>query len=539
MSNNKENNDQETSEMQFRKIALKTNVLAFPNGSKAKAKPRRRTLGQPHPQKNFAHWKRKLTDIEPWRIIANRLPRDGRTETLKETKKFEGNHDRFLKDSTYRDSQIKIGWTEEPCIAMDKFTQEDHSHCTSSEDNERCKKNWYLCWTNQGRNAPIETPIRLPRGTYKYAPSPSWIWGRANWTSLRPLYSALSTVSFIFLFSLLFFIFIFILPCGVGSMRSPMRASANEELGTLAENNPLLFTGDVLPEKGAVKRRLCELHRLLKSRKGPSTPLTEYCGQRQGLWLQRKVRTKHWTLRRRNRVDFEVTMASVTHELQAGNITAWSDSGSGRSFGTNLEKRKSVYRTIQTTRATCWPRQPMTCLIAGRLHIKPRALRKAQGHGEKRGHGDPQGTNQMYYERTRQGWKPRQWRNWLLVWSFASRLHELAHSLTCCVLDRESNETKYLRDGSHWGVANSTSKLTTNDRPLPLDHGELILVEKLVSWYGGPEYVLCTMRVLAHDRMFIIYSLIQWREVTFKWWSSSLCLVVILCIDTGWGAPDR
>ena len=50
----------------------------------------------------------------------------------------------------------------------------------------------------------------------------------------------------------------------------------------------------------------------------------------------------------------------------------------------------------------------------------------------------------------------------------------------------------------------------------PSEHGELILVEKLVSWYGGPEYVLCKMRVLAHDRMFIIYSLVHWREVTFK-----------------------
>ena len=44
MSNNKENdnNEQETSEMQFEDFALKTNVLAFASRSKAKAKPRRR-----------------------------------------------------------------------------------------------------------------------------------------------------------------------------------------------------------------------------------------------------------------------------------------------------------------------------------------------------------------------------------------------------------------------------------------------------------------------------------------------------------------
>ena len=46
LRNNKEhdNNEQETSEMQFEDFALKTNVLAFASRSKAKAKPRRRTL---------------------------------------------------------------------------------------------------------------------------------------------------------------------------------------------------------------------------------------------------------------------------------------------------------------------------------------------------------------------------------------------------------------------------------------------------------------------------------------------------------------
>ena len=44
LSNNKENddNEQETSEMQFEDCALKTNELAFASRSKAKAKPRRR-----------------------------------------------------------------------------------------------------------------------------------------------------------------------------------------------------------------------------------------------------------------------------------------------------------------------------------------------------------------------------------------------------------------------------------------------------------------------------------------------------------------
>ena len=38
-----DDNEQETSEMQFEDFALKTNVLAFASRSKAKAKPRRST----------------------------------------------------------------------------------------------------------------------------------------------------------------------------------------------------------------------------------------------------------------------------------------------------------------------------------------------------------------------------------------------------------------------------------------------------------------------------------------------------------------
>ena len=44
-------------------------------------------------------------------------------------KNYDGIHDRFQRDPENRDSKLKIGWTEEKCIAMDKFAQEeDHSY---------------------------------------------------------------------------------------------------------------------------------------------------------------------------------------------------------------------------------------------------------------------------------------------------------------------------------------------------------------------------------------------------------------------------
>ena len=63
---NKENddNEQETSEMQFEDFALKTNVLAFASRSKAKAKPRRRTPACSS-TKIIPIGERTWTDIEP------------------------------------------------------------------------------------------------------------------------------------------------------------------------------------------------------------------------------------------------------------------------------------------------------------------------------------------------------------------------------------------------------------------------------------------------------------------------------------------
>ena len=64
--NNKDqdDNEQETSEMQFEDYALKTNARAFASLLKAKAKPQRR-ISVGSSTKNFTYWERNWTDIEP------------------------------------------------------------------------------------------------------------------------------------------------------------------------------------------------------------------------------------------------------------------------------------------------------------------------------------------------------------------------------------------------------------------------------------------------------------------------------------------
>ena len=80
----------------------------------------------------FLQWRLDAVSI-PHYVIKKGRPRGARhdkTEAQKQhflahkarrrriTTNFDGNHDRFQRDSVFRDSQLKIGWTQEKCIEM-------------------------------------------------------------------------------------------------------------------------------------------------------------------------------------------------------------------------------------------------------------------------------------------------------------------------------------------------------------------------------------------------------------------------------------
>ena len=102
----------------------------------------------------FSQWRLDALSIPHHVIKKNRShgARHGKTDAQKEhfvahvarkrcvKKYYDGIHDRFQRDPVFRDSQLKIDWTEEKCIAMDKLAQEDHSYCLSSEESERHRK---------------------------------------------------------------------------------------------------------------------------------------------------------------------------------------------------------------------------------------------------------------------------------------------------------------------------------------------------------------------------------------------------------------
>ena len=88
------------------------------------------------------------------------------------TRNYEGIHDRFLRDQVCRDSQLKIGWTEQKCIEMNKLAQEDHSYRPSREKFKRYQGQWYLTLNKSGKNAPMRLRSDFRAAVTNQKPSP-------------------------------------------------------------------------------------------------------------------------------------------------------------------------------------------------------------------------------------------------------------------------------------------------------------------------------------------------------------------------------
>ena len=66
---------------------------------------------------------------------------------------YKGIHDRFLRDQVYRESKLKIGWTEQKCIEMNEMAHPDHTYRLSEEEFKRYQRQWYLTLNKSGKNA--------------------------------------------------------------------------------------------------------------------------------------------------------------------------------------------------------------------------------------------------------------------------------------------------------------------------------------------------------------------------------------------------
>ena len=139
-------------------------------------------LSIPHPviKKGRHHGARHgKTDAQKEHFVAH----NARKRCIK--RNYDGIHHRFQLDPVYRDSQLKIGWTEEKCIAM---------YLVRNVRN--IGKLVYL--TEQiWQECTDETPIRLPNRSHNHEPSPPRIWRRT--TRTNP-FSSIPKVASIFFF---------------------------------------------------------------------------------------------------------------------------------------------------------------------------------------------------------------------------------------------------------------------------------------------------------------------------------------------------
>ena len=135
--------------------------------------------------RRILQWKLDLLSIPNYVIKKGRLHGNRRTKTEAQKdnfiahnlrkrcikKGFQGIHDRFQKDSRFRDSQLKIDRTEAKCIEMDEVAQKDFTYRMSSEECLRYKKDLVYLSQHSWTKCTDETPIRLQRSINKIAPS--------------------------------------------------------------------------------------------------------------------------------------------------------------------------------------------------------------------------------------------------------------------------------------------------------------------------------------------------------------------------------
>ena len=76
---------------------------------------------------------------------------------MQEKQFFQGIHDRFLRDETFRNRMIENGRDEDVCRQWDALADEDHTHRLTPQEYYHYKSNWWLHSNKTGFNTvPVE-----------------------------------------------------------------------------------------------------------------------------------------------------------------------------------------------------------------------------------------------------------------------------------------------------------------------------------------------------------------------------------------------
>ena len=175
LSNNKENddNEQETSEMQFEDFAMKTNVLASASRSKAEARPRRRTLAYSS-TKTVPFSERSWTDTEPKKYSSIAYPMSKPLSTLLRHGDLPREEDgaiEFLRSKDYLryDFVHSQHWSDETwksTMARDGGNKKRFQYCTDPSGQEML----YLraLQGHSGRSLSLQDNVIIPNNFFEY-----------------------------------------------------------------------------------------------------------------------------------------------------------------------------------------------------------------------------------------------------------------------------------------------------------------------------------------------------------------------------------
>ena len=73
------------------------------------------------------------------------------------TKFFQGIHDRFIRDETFRNRMIENGRDEDACRQMDPLADEDHTHHLTPQEYYHYKSNW---WLHSNKTGSDTVPVK-------------------------------------------------------------------------------------------------------------------------------------------------------------------------------------------------------------------------------------------------------------------------------------------------------------------------------------------------------------------------------------------
>ena len=157
-------------------------------------------LSENQSSRSILQWTLDLLSIQNY-VIKNGRPHGHRFGKTEEQRKhfiahnlrkrrikrgFEGFHDRFQKDPTFRESPLEIDRTEEVCIQMDNDAQKDFTYRMTQDEYFRYKQNWWISLNKSGKigqvrnrsdfNDALTTLHRLHQesGEEQLAPIPFW-----------------------------------------------------------------------------------------------------------------------------------------------------------------------------------------------------------------------------------------------------------------------------------------------------------------------------------------------------------------------------